>query len=303
MADYQIGDNLYADNLGKYYNLLNGVKTYTASPYDTTTQNINQTYDSQKKSQLDALKVQRDKAISGFNQQKVDLAPQYQNQRNQADVVNTQNVSRLRELMAANGINASGENLTTQANLASSRQNSFNDINNNENQAYHAIDQQIAQANDPSQEQAITNSVEADRSKALADAFNQNQQDIYQKYTDWRNYQDQLKQEEQQRQQWEYQKQMDAQKAAMDKAQFDIEQQMRQLQLQKALAAQTAAATAKASSAKSSSSKKTTSKSTTASKQTSLAQAYAQYKQQQAVQQKYAPTPFKATQTKPRQII
>lgn len=194
MADYQIGDNLYADAQGKYYRLNNGQKAYEESPFDTMSNKINTLYDAQRKNQLDLLKQQRDKAIAGFNQRKKDIAPVYQNQRNQADVVNAQNIQRLRELMAANGINASGESLTTQANLASSRQNALSEINNNEDYAIREIDKQIANENDPSREQSIYNTIEADRTKALADAWNQAQQQVYQQMLDWRNYQMQQQQ-------------------------------------------------------------------------------------------------------------
>ena len=176
MADYQIGDNLYANAQGRYYRLNNGVQAFEESPFDTMSNKINSLYDAQQNNQLSQLRAQRDKAISGFNQQKKDLAPQYQNQRNQADVVNAQSASRLRELMAANGINASGESLTTQANLASSRQNALSEINNNESTAIRGIDQQIAAENDPSREQAIINAIAAERSGKLADAYNQSQQ-------------------------------------------------------------------------------------------------------------------------------
>jgi hypothetical protein len=185
MADYQIGDNLYADTSGRYYSLNNGAKAYSQSPYEGTQEKINQMYETQRKNQLGLLKQQREKAVSGFNQQKKELAPQYQNQRNQADVVNAQNVTRLRELMAANGINASGENLTTQANMASSRQNALGEITNAENQAYSAIDRQIADVNDPSQELAINNAIEAERSRSLLDAYTQFQQQVMQQQKEW----------------------------------------------------------------------------------------------------------------------
>jgi hypothetical protein len=189
MAEYQIGDNLYADTQGKYYRLNNGQKTYEESPFDGYSTKINSLYDSQRKNQLDALKVQRDKAVSGFNQQKKELAPKYQNQRNQADVVNAQNVARLRELMAAQGINASGENLTTQAGMASARQSALGEITNNEETAYRDIDRQIADVNDPSKEQAIVNEIETARTSRLAEAHQQAQQEIYERYLEWRNYQ------------------------------------------------------------------------------------------------------------------
>jgi hypothetical protein len=194
MADYQIGDNLYADTQGKYYRMNAGQKAYEESPFDGYSTRLNSLYDTQKKSRLDQLKAQRDKAIGGFKQQKRELAPKYQNQRNQADVVNTQNVSRLRELMAAQGINASGENLTTQAGMASARQGALSEITSNEETAYRDIDRQIADVNDPSQEQAITNEIEVERSRALADALRQSQQEIYQRYMDWRDYQMQQQQ-------------------------------------------------------------------------------------------------------------
>jgi hypothetical protein len=184
----QIGDNLYADSSGKQFNINKGYRQYVQSPFDSQSQQLNQVYDMQRKNQLDLLKQQRDKAVSGFNQQKKDLAPQYQAQRNQSDVVNAQNVSRLRELMAANGISASGENVTGQSNIASSRQTSLNDINNNEQSAYKEIDRQIANANDPAQEQAIIQAIEAERASRLADAQAQYQQDLYSRQVDWREY-------------------------------------------------------------------------------------------------------------------
>jgi hypothetical protein len=188
----QIGDNLYADSSGKYFNLTNGsytgangkkvngqVRSYVQSPFDARSKQLNTMYDAQRKTQLDALRAQQQKQIK-------DIKPTYQAQRNSADVVNAQNVSRLRELMAANGINASGENITASANLAAQRQGAMNEINTNEQSA-------IRQIQDPSQEQAIINNIEAQRSQALAGAYNQSQQDVYQAKQDyegkaWREY-------------------------------------------------------------------------------------------------------------------
>ena len=212
MAEYQIGDNLYADASGRYYSMNNGAKSYVSSPYEEMQQKLNSTYDQQKNQQLAQLRQQRDKAVSGFNQQKQDLAPQYQNQRNQADVVHHQNVAKLRELMAANGINASGENLTTQASLSSSRQGALGDITNNEQLAYREIDKQIADWNDPSREQSIVDSIETERSRSLTDMQRQIQQEIYAKYVDWRNYQ-------MQQQQAEFERRMAEEQLALQKAQ------------------------------------------------------------------------------------
>jgi hypothetical protein len=113
-----------------------------------------------------------------------------------------------------------------------------------------AIDQQIAQTNDPSQEMQINNAIEADRSKALNDAFSQSQAQAYQQMTDWRSYQMQLQQQAQQ------------------KAQFEIEQKMRELELQKAQQALAAQQVAQQAAAARSSASKSTAKKSTATKTT-----------------------------------
>jgi hypothetical protein len=197
----QIGDNLFVDQAGKQFNITKGtytdatgrkvngsIRSYVASPFDTQAQKMNDIYNAQKKAQLDSLKQQQTKAVNDLTMQKKNLAPVYQGQRNQADVVNAQNVAKLRELMAANGINASGENITAQSNLASARQTSLNDINNNENQAISALDKQIADVNDPAQQQAIINQIEAARAQAQLDAWNNYLDKMDSKASDWRTY-------------------------------------------------------------------------------------------------------------------
>jgi|SRR5579875_140531 len=174
----QIGDNLYADSSGKQFSIGKGtyigdngkkiygdVRNYVQTPFDTQSQKINALYDAQKK-----------QAIANLDKQKQALAPQYQAQRNQADVTNAQNVAKLRELMAANGINASGENITAQANLASQRQNALNTINMNQQDAYNKLDMQ---ANDQA------NAAEVARAQALNNAWSQYQNDLYRQHRDW----------------------------------------------------------------------------------------------------------------------
>lgn len=273
----QIGENLYAESGGRTFNIdKGGFRRYVQSPFETSTQKLNQAYDMRRKNEIDLLKQQQSKATAGFNRQKTELKPVYQNQRNQADVVNNQNVSRLRELMAANGINASGENVTASANLASARQTSLNDITNNENQAIKEIDRQIADVNDPTQERAIIQAIEAERAREMAEAWERNQQQIYQQTVDWRDY-------------------------AMQKAQFDWE-----------MAQKKAAAAAKASGGggggsrggrkKSSKSSSSSSKSS-AEEQMTLAQQYAQYAKLRQLEQKHAPARFQPAQSKARAIF
>lgn len=206
MAEYQLGNNLYGNDTGQYYSYEHGpyslqgkqynglYKKYTSSPLDASTTYLNNLYGAQQKSQLGALKAQQQKATTGFNQQKKDLVPQYQGQRNAADVTNAQNVQKLRELMASNGINASGENVTASANLGAQRQAALSDINTQQNQANSAIDKQIADVNDPYHAQSIIDQMTSDRSKALLDARNQAQSQMMQQYQQymqdqWNKYQ------------------------------------------------------------------------------------------------------------------
>jgi hypothetical protein len=139
---------------------------------DDSRSEVNKLYDLQKESRLQQLKAQRDSAIGKINTQKEGTRQDYYNQRNQADVVNAQNVARLREIMAANGINASGENLTTQAQSNSDRQNSLNTLNQQEQLQLNAYDNQISEINNPAEEQAIISQIESERSKAILDAQN-----------------------------------------------------------------------------------------------------------------------------------
>jgi hypothetical protein len=259
----QIGDNLYADSSGKQFNIVKGYRQYVQSPFDTQKSKLNEVYDLQRKNQLDLLKQQREKAIGGYNQQKKDLEPVYQGQRNQADVVNNQNVQKLRELMAANGINASGENITGQSNLAAARQTALNDINNNENQAIGEINRQIADVNDPSRDQEIINAIEAERARSLTDAYTQYQQDLYNRQIDWRNY-------------------------ATDKARFDLEMSK----------AKKGSGGGGGGGRKPSSKKKSPTSSSS-----DLDKAYAAYQQEKELDEKYSPRPFSPTQSGYRQVF
>jgi hypothetical protein len=139
---------------------------------DETRGNVNKLYDAQKNTRLQQLKAQRDAAMGKINQQKQGTKQDYYNQRNQADVVNTQNVTRLRELMAANGVNASGESLTFQAGANSDRQNSLNSLNQQEQFQMNEYANQISALNNPAEEQAIISQIESERAKALLDADN-----------------------------------------------------------------------------------------------------------------------------------
>lgn len=194
MAEYKVGDNLYGNDDGSYYSKEHRQgkdgKWYwktakVTSPFDSSKTYLNNLYNAQQTSQLDALKQSQTKATAGFNQQKKDLVPQYQAQRNQADVTSAQNVSRLRELMAANGINSSGENVTASAGLASQRQGALSEINTQQNQATSALDRQIADVNDPAQAQAIRNQIGTTRAGALSDAYNQYLQRLTQQQQDY----------------------------------------------------------------------------------------------------------------------
>jgi hypothetical protein len=124
--------------------------------YAATQGDINTLYDKQNSQQQATLKSQQDTATANTKQD-------YYTKRNAADVVNAQNVQKLRELMASQGIAASGDNLTLNAKANSDRLNSLNTLNTQEQAALNDI-------NNPSKAQAITNAIETARAQALLNA-------------------------------------------------------------------------------------------------------------------------------------
>jgi hypothetical protein len=150
---------------------------------DESRSEVNKLYDQQKNSRLQQLKAQRDAAIGKINTQKQGTRQDFYNQRNQADVVNAQNVARLREIMASNGINASGESLTFQAGANSDRQNSLNALNQQEQGQLNVYDNQISDINNPAEEQAIISQIESERAKALLDSQNTATERAWRQYT------------------------------------------------------------------------------------------------------------------------
>ncbi|ULT55393.1 hypothetical protein L1999_20135 [Neobacillus drentensis] len=166
--------------------------TTTASPNLSTltnnyltqlTANTNKVYDQQKTATLAQMKADQQAAVAKLNGQKKDTAVSYQGQRNQADVVAAQNVQKLRELMAANGLNASGENVTAQASANSDRQGAINALNLQEQSAIRNINDQINDVNNPAKQQAALAQIEAQRSQALLDAKNNAQEKAWREYT------------------------------------------------------------------------------------------------------------------------
>jgi hypothetical protein len=166
--------------------------TTTASPNLSTLTNkyltdvnaqINKIYDQQKATQLASFNADKTAAINKLNAQKKDTSVAYQGQRNQADVVSAQNVQKLRELMAANGLNASGENVTAQAGANSDRQNSINSLNLQEQSAVRDINNQINDQNNPARQQAAVAQIESERAKALLDGKNTAEEKAWREYT------------------------------------------------------------------------------------------------------------------------
>ncbi|AYC30003.1 hypothetical protein [Paenisporosarcina cavernae] len=203
------------------YNAYANVKPKEPTQATNYIDQINAMFEQQKQAQLAQFNAQRDRAIGQINQQKAELAPAYADKRNQADVVNAQNVSKLRELMAANGLTASGENVTSQVALGSARQGALNQLNMQEQQQRNDYDRRISDLNDPREIESLMAALEADKSKALLESQRYQDQMNYQRERDsvndgWRqnewNYQtgrDNVSDNRWQ-QQWDYQKSRDA---------------------------------------------------------------------------------------------
>jgi hypothetical protein len=176
--DYGLADRLKADSQRIGYSLP------SINPMQGYLDNINSMYDKQKESQLAQFKARRDQAVGQINQQKAELKPMYADKRNQADVVNAQNVSKLRELMAAQGLTSSGENVTSQVALGSARQGALNQLNTQEQQQVNDFDRRISDINNPAEEQSFVAQLEAERARALADAERYSDESSYGRYRD-----------------------------------------------------------------------------------------------------------------------
>lgn len=133
---------------------------------------VNSIYDQQKNAQMLQFNAERDKAMGLINQQKAEVAPQYASKRNQTDVVNAQNVSKLREVMAANGLQASGENVTANVGLQSARQGALSQLNLQEQQTNNDFNRQITDVNNPDRINAMIAQLESQRSQAMLEASN-----------------------------------------------------------------------------------------------------------------------------------
>jgi hypothetical protein len=85
--------------------------------------------------------------------------------------------------MAANGLNASGENVTAQASANSDRLGAINALNLQQQSAIRGINDQINDVNNPAKQQASLAQIEAQRSQALLDAKNNAQEQAWRQYT------------------------------------------------------------------------------------------------------------------------
>lgn len=182
-----LNTNDYKNQLYKEYNdnvkSLVEQKAYHGQQLSNPNEYKNELYKQYQQKPIDDLfNKQKEYLDSMYNQQKEQVAPQYQAKKNQADVVNKQNVHRLREVMASAGLTSSGENVTAQVAQNNQRQQSLNALN--------------------MQEQQELSGIETERSRALYDAYNNSQQLGYQQLRDRIN-------DNRYNQQFEYQKNRD----------------------------------------------------------------------------------------------
>jgi hypothetical protein len=132
---------------------------------------IDNIYNQQKKSQLDAYDASRKSAINDINAQKTQTNQQFYDARNQSDVVNYQDRQALREMMAAQGLGNSGENISGQVGLSAARQNTLGGLNREEQNVLGSLNRKISDMNDPSERNSIIAQIEAQRAQTLYQAM------------------------------------------------------------------------------------------------------------------------------------
>lgn len=141
--------------------------------------NLDSIYDPQKQAQISRFNAERDRALGLINQQKTEAKSQYVGARNQTDVVNAQNVNRLREMMAANGISGSGENVTASVALGSARQGALSGLNMQEQQQNNDFNRQIADASSQEKLNAVLADIEAQKAQAVMEELWRNKEFVY----------------------------------------------------------------------------------------------------------------------------
>ncbi|MDF2791149.1 MAG: hypothetical protein K0S80_4251 [Neobacillus sp.] len=156
----------------------------TQDYFNKLAQGINSNYDQSKAAQIAQLQAANKSAIDDVNYKKNQLPGQYYASKNQADVVANQNANKTREMMAANGLSASGENVTANIANNNARLKSLNDLNAQQNQATNDYNHQIDQINDPAKQNALVQQIEAQRASALNQAQTQADQTMYQRNQD-----------------------------------------------------------------------------------------------------------------------
>jgi hypothetical protein len=132
---------------------------------------IDDMYNQQRNSQLAEYDSSRNTAINQINAQKTQTNQQFYDSRNQADVVNFQNRKALQEMMAAQGLNRSGENISANVGLQAARQNTLGGLNRDEQNILGGLNSKLTEINDPTRRNSIISAIEAQRSQALAEAM------------------------------------------------------------------------------------------------------------------------------------
>jgi hypothetical protein len=146
----------------------------TAAAGPSSTDYINQIYAGNYASQMQALQKARDTALQGLNGVETTAKQGAYANRNAADVVNAQNVQKLREAMANMGLSSSGDSITGQIGLATARQGAMNDINQGEQNTLKDVSERRALINNNAagDESALINQLNAAKANMLLNQFN-----------------------------------------------------------------------------------------------------------------------------------
>lgn len=137
--------------------------------YNNQSQGITDYTNKAKELELAQLNSARDKAIGDINLLKKDVAPAFQNKRNDADFQSRTAANRLREMMASQGLGNSGENISGQVAISAANQNALNSLNLEEQRQLADYDKQIRDLLDPSNEQNIISRIDLDQIRQLND--------------------------------------------------------------------------------------------------------------------------------------
>jgi hypothetical protein len=129
---------------------------------------IEQQAQQQMAAQAAAIQAARDRQVSDYNSQIAAAPQQYQPLRNEASYAGAKNLQAAKEVMAAQGLQNSGDNVSAQIQTNTATQNNINALNQDEQNLVNQLKKAIADANSAADVQTLQSNADINAQKLQA---------------------------------------------------------------------------------------------------------------------------------------